>query len=115
MKIEKFEDIKVWQKASDLSLFVYLLFKNNKDFRFRDQIQSAAVSIMNNVAEGFERQTNKELIRFLYISRGSCGEVRSMNYLALKLKYISVKDSDDIHSRCTEISRMIYGFIKSIQ
>ena len=59
-KIESFEDIKAWQKAGELSLLVYKIFKNNKDFRFRDQIQSASVSIMNNIAEGFDRKGNKE-------------------------------------------------------
>ena len=114
MKIERFEDIIAWQKAEELTLLVYRLFKDNRDFRFRDQIQSAAVSVMNNIAEGFERQNNKELIRFLYISRGSSGEVRSMSYLALKLKYISEENFQDLYNRTTEISRILHGFIKSI-
>ena len=115
MKIERFEDIKAWQKAGELTLLVYSLFRKSKDFRFNDQIQSASVSIMNNIAEGFERQSNKEFARFLYIARGSCGEVRSMSYLALKLKYITVSDFKNVTSKCLEISKMLYGFIKSIQ
>ena len=114
MKIKRFEDIKAWQKAGELSLLVYSLFRDNKDFRFRDQIQSAAVSIMNNIAEGFERQNGKEFVRFLYISRGSCGEVRSMAYLAIKLKYINEEKFHDMYGRTVEISKMLHGFIKSI-
>ena len=71
MKIERFEDIITWQKAKELSLLCYVLFKNNKDFKYRDQILSAVVSIMNNIAEGFERKGNVELKRFLFIDRKS--------------------------------------------
>jgi four helix bundle protein len=88
MKIEKFEDILAWQKARILTLKIYFLFKDLKDFAFRDQIFRASVSIMNNVAEGFERKSDKEFIHFLYIAKGSCGEVRSMLYLAIGLNYI---------------------------
>jgi len=80
MKIAKFEDIIAWQKSRDLTLAVYGAFRNIKDFSFRDQIQRASVSVMNNIAEGFERKGNKEFGRFLCISNGSCGEVRSMLY-----------------------------------
>lgn len=115
MKIEKFEDIKVWQKAKELTLLIYKTFSNNKDYRFRDQIQSASVSIMNNIAEGFERQGNKEFSRFLFISKGSCAEVRSMLYLAIDLKYISKLDFDNIFGLSEEISKMLSGFIKTLK
>lgn len=67
--IEKFEDIIAWQKAEELSLCIYTAFRTNKDYSFRDQIQRAAVSVMNNIAEGFERKGNKEFRKFLYIYR----------------------------------------------
>lgn len=114
MKIEKFEDILVWQKAKNLSLLVYELFKHNKDYGFKDQIQRASVSIMNNVAEGFERKGDKEFSRFLYIAKGSCGEVRSMLYLALELRYISEKDFHKTYNNSVEISKMLSGFIKAL-
>ena len=114
MSIEKFEDIKVWQKAELLSLEIYKLFNKNKDYRFRDQIQAAAVSVMNNIAEGFERKGNKELGRFLYISKGSCGEVRSMLYLAIELRYISSTEFNVLYEMTSEISRMLAGFIKKL-
>lgn len=112
--IEKFEDILAWKKAKVLSLLIYRLFSTNKDFSFRDQIQRAAVSVMNNIAEGFERKGDKELKHFLFISKGSCGEVRSMTYLALELKYISLKESEDIQTLSVEISKMLSGFIKTL-
>jgi four helix bundle protein len=114
MIIEKFEDIISWQKGTELSVIIYEIFRNNRDFGFRDQIQRAAVSISNNIAEGFERRTNKELSNFLFIAKGSSGEVRSMLYVALKLNYINQNQFNDLYNRCCEISRLISGFIKTI-
>lgn len=114
MKIEKFEDIIAWQKAKDLTLKIYHIFKNNRDFSFKDQIQRASVSIMNNIAEGFERRTNQEFLHFLYIAKGSCGEVRSMLYLASELKYVPEKEFNSLHDLIVEISKMLSGFIKTL-
>lgn len=114
MKIEKFEDIMAWQKGKVLAVDVYKQFKSCKDFSFRDQIQRAAVSVSNNVAEGFERQSNKELSKFLFIAKGSCAEVRSMLYIALELKYISNSDFDRLYSLSQEISKILSGFIKTL-
>ena len=72
MKIQKFEDIIAWQKARILSRNIYSLFKDHRDFAFRDQIIRAVISIMNNIAEGFERNSDKELKQFLYIATGQC-------------------------------------------
>ena len=112
--IQSFEEIKVWQKAKDLSLVTCKIFSQSKDYGFRDQIQRAAVSVMNNIAEGFERKGNKELSRFLYISKGSCGEVRSMLQLGLDLGYIKKDDFDYMHSLSIEISKMLAGFIRAL-
>ncbi|MFH1286744.1 MAG: four helix bundle protein [Candidatus Magasanikbacteria bacterium] len=114
MKVDKFEDIIAWQKAGKLSIQIYRAFKNNRDFGFRDQIRRASVSIMNNIAEGFERQSNKEFVRFLYIAKGSCGEVRSMLYIAIKLSYISDKEFQDFYGTSVEISKILSGLIKSL-
>ena len=114
MKIDKFENLISWQKARELSLLIYKLFKKNNDFGFRDQIQRAVISISNNIAEGFERQSNKELKQFLYIAKGSCGEVRSMLYTALDLGYISSKDHAVLENISTDISRLLSGFIKTL-
>jgi len=115
MKIEKFEDVIAWQKGKELTILVYKIFKNCKDFSFKNQIERASVSIMNNIAEGFERKTNKELRNFLFIAKGSAGEVRSMLELGLELKYISKEDFEKMRDMSSEISKILSGFIKSVE
>jgi four helix bundle protein len=95
-------------------LSIYKELKDNNDFAFKNQIQRAAVSTMNNIAEGFERKGNKEFKQFLFIAKGSCGELRSMLYLALKLKYLSEKDFKKLHNLSVEISKLLSGFIKTL-
>ncbi|MDO8659457.1 MAG: four helix bundle protein [Candidatus Parcubacteria bacterium] len=114
MRIERFEEIIAWKKAKELTLSVYRLFRNCKDFSFKNQIERASVSIMNNIAEGFERQTNKELKNFLYISKGSCGEVRSMLNLAYEFKYLDKENFFILDSLSIEISKILAGFIKTL-
>ena len=99
--------------AQSFALEIYSTFSGIKDFGFKDQILRAVVSISNNIAEGYERKSNKELKQFLYISKGSAGEVRSMLYLALKLSYISQADFDKSYNLSLEISKMLSGFIKT--
>ena len=86
----------------------------SRDYPFRDQISRAVVSVMNNIAEGFERNSDKELKQFLYIAKGSVGEVRSMLYLARELKYISEEEFQLFYSLCLEISKLLSGFIKTL-
>jgi four helix bundle protein len=114
MKIDRFEDIICWKKAGELSVAIYSLLTESRDYGFRDQIQRASISIMNNIAEGFERRTDNEFKHFLYIAKGSCGEVRSMLYIARKLKYIDQIQYKQLHVLSTEISKMISGLIKSL-
>jgi four helix bundle protein len=115
MKFERFEDILAWQKARVLVDKVYGTFENSKDWGFNDQIQRAAVSIMNNIAEGFEKKSNADFVKFLYISKGSCGEVRSMLYVALDLHKISQTQFNELYALSFEISRILSGLIKSLQ
>jgi four helix bundle protein len=114
MKIERFEDIISWQKSKELSVSIYKILKNDTDFGFRNQIERASVSIMNNIAEGFERQTNNEFKQFLYIAKGSCGEVRSMLFLAKELDKISIENFKKLYSLSIEISKLLSGLIKSL-
>lgn len=86
MKIKKFEDIVSWQKSKELTVNIYKIFLEIKDFNFKYQIERASVSIMNNIAEGFEGKSNQEFKYFLFVAKGSCAEVRSMLYLAIELK-----------------------------
>jgi four helix bundle protein len=114
MKIERFENIIAWQKAKELTIQTYRMFEKSKDFGFKDQIQRASVSIMNNIAEGFERKGNKEFSHFLYIAKGSCGEVRSMLYISLELNKISQNDFNKLFSLSEEISKILSGLIKTL-
>jgi four helix bundle protein len=114
MAIDTFEDIIAWQKAKVLTKDIYASFADSKDYSYKDQIQRASVSIMNNIAEGFERKSNKELRQFLYIAKGSCGEVRSMLILSLELGYLSKEKSDQLVQKSIEISKTLSGFIKSL-
>ncbi|UCE20473.1 MAG: four helix bundle protein [Gemmatimonadota bacterium] len=92
-KVKTFEDLWIWQQARILVKDIYADFGRGRtgcqDFGFKSQIQKAGISIMNNIAEGFERNSNNEFARFLDISKGSCGEVRSMYYPAEDLKYVT--------------------------
>lgn len=114
MRAGRFEDVLVWQKSKVMVLEMYRDFGSCRDYSFKDQILRAAVSIMNNIAEGFEKGTNKDLKNFLYISKGSSGEVRSMLYLAMGLGYISKERCDFLYLKSVEISKMLSGFIKSL-
>lgn len=118
MKIQKFEDMKVWQDSRVFVKTTYQLTskpKFKKDFSLRDQIQRAAVSIMNNIAEGYERDSNTEFIRFLLYSKGSSGEVRSLLYVAFDLEYIT-EDEFNKHSEIVSlISKQLANFIKYLR
>ena len=109
-KIEKFEDLFVWQKAFELSREVYRITVSepfSRDWGLRDQIQRASVSVMSNIAEGFERYSNADFARFLAIARGSCAEVKSQLYLAYSLNYISDDDLRTLHELCSLLSGSI--------
>jgi len=117
-KIERFEDMEIWQQARSITKMIYSYSKQGAfghDFGLRDQIKRAAVSIMSNIAEGFERGTNKEFIQFLYIAKGSAGEVRSQLYVAFDLGYIDKNTFGTIHADLLSLSKQISGFIQYLQ
>ncbi len=118
MTIQRFEDMNVWQDARNLSKNIYSLTKKSnfrKDFGLRDQIQRATVSVMSNIAEGFERDGNKEFIRFLSYSKGSVGEVRSLLYVAFDQEYITSNDFEKLKSDAVHISSQVANFIKYLR
>ena len=115
MAIKRFEDVIAWQKAQNLAVEVYGVFKLSKDFGFKDQICRATVSISNNIAEGFDRSSNADFSRFLYIASASCSEVKSMLYLAEKLGYMEKQQAKGLRLQCSEISKIITGLIKSMK
>ena len=115
-KFSSFEEILSWQKARELNVIIYKVTNSNdlfnKDFGLKDQIIRASVSISSNIAEGFERQTTKEFIRFLYIAKASAGEVRSQLYLAVDLNYISKDKFEELKLKVNEVSKLISGLLK---
>lgn len=114
MTIERFEDIISWQKGKGLTILVYQLFKDNRDYSFKDQILRAVISICNNIAEGFERRSNKEFKQFLFIAKGSCAEVRSMLCIALELGYVTQNDFKSVYDLSIEVSKLLSGLIKTL-
>ena len=118
MKIERFEDLKCWQKARFLAIEVYKITNNpsfSKDYGLKDQIRRAAVSVPSNIAEGFERGGNKELIQFLYIAKGSCGEVRTQLYLAKDFGYLSESEFQNLLNISVDITKLCLGFINYLK
>ncbi len=114
MVIQKFEDIIAWQKAQELAVEIYAICEKIKDNGFKNQICRAAVSISNNIAEGFDRSSDADFARILYIALGSASETKSMLYLAERLKYIENTKKLHLIKQCDEVSKIIRGLIKSI-
>lgn len=118
-KLNSFEDIIAWQKARELNAEIYRVTNNNalftKDYGLRDQMRRASISITSNIAEGFERETTKEFIRFLYIAKASAGEFRSQLYLASDLKYISNDEFNNLNNKINDVSKLLSGFIKYLK
>jgi four helix bundle protein len=117
-KFNSFEDIIAWQKAREINSELYLITGQgafSKDYGLRDQIRRASISISSNIAEGFERETTKEFIRFLYIAKASSGEFRSQLYLAIDLKYISNNEFERLNFKVSEVSKLISGLIKYLK
>ena len=115
MKVQKFEDLEVWQQARALVSAVYKAAAENgrlaRDYRFRDQITAAAVSVMSNIAEGVSRRTNKEFTQFLFIAKGSCAEVQSLLYVALDQDYIIKDRFDSIYQQADLVARRLSRLI----
>ena len=112
---KSFEEMDMWRRSRERVKFIYCVSKNNefrKDFSLTDQIRRAAVSVMSNVAEGFERGSNTEFIQFLYIAKGSAGEVRTQLYAALDQEYISADEFRAGKQLCKDISGQISGLIQ---
>ena len=118
MKIERFEEIQGWQEGRKLTKKIYeitniFLFK--KDLNLCGQIKEASVSIIANIAEGFDRQSKKEFIKFLYYASGSTSEVQSHLYVALDQKYISDEDFQETYNQAKKTRSLINGFIKYLK
>ena len=118
MAIDKFEDLVAWQKARALTKSIYVATRKEgfaKDFGLSGQIQRASVSIMSNVAEGFDRSNPAEFHHFLVIAKGSCAEVRSQLYVALDIGYLSQMEFDILFKQAQELARVLGGLRASVE
>lgn len=117
--IYRYEDLTIWQLARTLVGKVYISVQDVRDYGFRDQIQRAAVSVMNNIAEGFQRHKfttdNKTFISYLNIAYGSCGEVKSMLYIAEDIHYSDIATLKELHTLCTSLECKIEALIVSLR
>ena len=116
--VRDFEELSIFQKARELSKKIYPVTNREgfkSDYRFVQQIRAAAGSIMDNIAEGFERTGNKEFLNFLYIAKGSCGEVRSQLIRANDVGYLTPEEYEELYSDCRKLSASIMNFIKEIK
>ncbi|PKM45887.1 MAG: four helix bundle protein [Gammaproteobacteria bacterium HGW-Gammaproteobacteria-1] len=113
-QIERFEQLEVWKLAREMAQYIYALTECRKiaqDYALRDQMRRAAISVLSNIAEGFERGGNKEFVQFLYIAKGSAGELRAQTYVAQDMKYWSSQECQELRVRLERISRLLSGLI----
>ena len=116
--INKFEDIEAWQLARKLTRAIYAVSSEGqfaRDFGLRDQLRRAAVSIMSNIAEGFDRGGNKELIQFLFIAKGSAAEVQAQLYIALDIGYLKQEQFQELYNLAGDTARLIGGFTRYLK
>lgn len=115
MKIKKFEELESWKKARELTRIVYGASATGsfgQDYALKKQLRRAAISVLSNIAEGFERGGDKEFLQFLSMAKGSCGEVRAQLYVALDQGYISNQVFDTLSLKATDIGKLISGLMK---
>lgn len=118
MTVNSFEELQIWKDARSLVKEVYILTSGvrfSKDYNLRGQIRSAAVSVMSNIAEGFERGGNQEFAQFLYIAKGSCGEVRSQLYVAIDQGYLPANEAEQTVNAVKRLSSMIASLIQYLK
>ena len=116
--VSNFEDLEIWQLARQQAIDIYHLYTTDpfsKDWELKNQVNAASGSVMDNIAEGFERSGNKEFINFLLIAKGSNGEVRSQLYRAQDRNYLSTEKMDVLKNNCITLSKKITSFIKYLK
>jgi four helix bundle protein len=114
MAFQSFEDLEVWQRGCRLAVAVFKTFASCRNYTMQDQVQRAALSVPSNVAEGYERNSNKEFVRFLNIAKGSCGELRTQLYISRKLEFLKKSDFDHLIGEAKEISAMLHGLARAV-
>jgi four helix bundle protein len=113
--IKNFEELEIWKMARELVNLIYSDFRSCNDFAYRDQVTRAGISIMNNISEGFCRNSDAEFRQFLNISKGSAGEVKGMYYIAQDQDYTKVETSIDRRNRSQRLINSIAGFMKYLK
>lgn len=113
--MDGFEDLEVWKKGCRLTIQIYRAFAQCKDFSFKDQVQRAALSVPSNIAEGYERNSPRDFIRFLNIAQGSIAELRTQLYIAREISYLNNDLTVELLNKSKEISAMLSGLKKSIK
>ena len=114
MPAQSFKELIVWQKAFSMTTEIYKAFNTSRDYGFKDQIQRASISVMNNIAEGCARRSDKSFRNYLLIAKGSDAEVESMLLIALELKYITIDQQTLLLDVTNEVGRLLSGFIKRL-
>jgi four helix bundle protein len=114
MAFQSFENLEVWQRGCRLAVDVFQSFARCRNFTMQGQAQRAALSVPSNVAEGYERNSNKEFIRFLNIAKGSCGELRTQLYISRKLDFVTKSDYNRLIVESKEISAMLHGLAQAV-
>ncbi len=112
---KSYEELEVWKRACALAVRVYVLLKDCKDYAFKDQMIKAALSIASNIAEGAERDSRAEFIRFLNIAKGSAAELRTQLYIAGQAGIIPPGEAEELIREAKELSSMMHGLIKSLK
>ena len=115
MAYRSFEELEIWKRACELAVRVYDMVKESRDYAFKDQMTRAALSIASNIAEGAERDSKAEFIRFLNIAKGSAAELRTQLYIAAKAGVIRTDESEELIRETKELSSMMHGLIKAIR
>ena len=115
MTYYSFEDLDVWKRACQMAVRIYDALKDCRDFGLKDQMTRAAVSVASNIAEGAERDSQPEYIRFLHIAKGSAAELRTQVYIARRIEVLSESQARDLVKELKEISAMLQGLVKSIK
>ena len=116
--IERFEDLEAWKRARIFAKLIHTVSGNGnfgRDFGLKDQIRRATYSIVSNIAEGFERDGDKEFLQYLFVAKGSCGEVRAQLYLAVDFDYITEEEFLQLRTKALELNRIISGLIRYLK